>query len=149
MKYLILFSLLLFLDLFSKYMVTSFPPNSVTLLPFLDLIVTNNSGIAFSIFSTSGDFIQLMLILIILCALLFLFNEFRNSRIPIQKNALILILAGGVGNFIERVYRGAVTDFLHLRIETFSFFIFNLADLFISVGAVVIIFQWIRSQKNT
>jgi signal peptidase II len=130
-------------------MVTSFPPNSVTLLPFLDLIVTNNSGIAFSIFSTSGDFIQLMLILIILCALLFLFNEFRNSRIPIQKNALIFILAGGVGNFIERVYRGAVTDFLHLRIETFSFFIFNLADLFISVGAVVIIFQWIRSQKNT
>tara|TARA_A200000113_G_scaffold217248_1_gene223461 strand:- start:8694 stop:9086 length:393 start_codon:yes stop_codon:yes gene_type:complete len=129
-------------------MVTSFPPNSVTLLPFLDLIVTNNSGIAFSIFSTSGDFIQLMLILIILCALLFLFNEFRNSRIPIQKNALIFILAGGVGNFIERVYRGAVTDFLHLRIETFSFFIFNLADLFISVGAVVIIFQWIRSQKN-
>ncbi len=129
-------------------MVTSFPQNSVTLLPFLDLIVTNNSGIAFSIFSTSGDFIQLMLILIILCALLFLFNEFRNSRIPIQKNALIFILAGGVGNFIERVYRGAVTDFLHLRIETFSFFIFNLADLFISVGAVVIIFQWIRSQKN-
>tara|TARA_B100001057_G_scaffold75203_1_gene69888 strand:- start:9549 stop:9830 length:282 start_codon:yes stop_codon:yes gene_type:complete len=91
---------------------------------------------------------QLMLILVILCALLFLFNEFRNSRIPIQKNALIFILAGGVGNFIERVYRGAVTDFLHLRIETFSFFIFNLADLFISVGAVVIIFQWIRSQKN-
>ena len=130
-------------------MVTSFPPNSVTLLPFLDLIVTNNSGIAFSIFSTSGDFVQLMLILIIICALLFLFNEFRNSRIPIQKNALIFILAGGVGNFIERVYRGAVTDFLHLRIETFSFFIFNLADLFISVGAVVIIFQWIRSQKNT
>ena len=129
-------------------MVTNFPPNSVTLLPFLDLIVTNNSGIAFSIFSTSGDFIQLMLILVILCALLFLFNEFRNSRIPIQKNALIFILAGGVGNFIERVYRGAVTDFLHLRIETFSFFIFNLADLFISVGAVVIIFQWIRSQKN-
>jgi len=129
-------------------MVTSFPPNSVTLLPFLDLIVTNNSGIAFSIFSTSGDFMQLMLILVILCALLFLFNEFRNSRIPIQKNALIFILAGGVGNFIERVYRGAVTDFLHLRIETFSFFIFNLADLFISVGAVVIIFQWIRSQKN-
>lgn len=129
-------------------MVTSFPQNSVTLLPFLDLIVTNNSGIAFSIFSTSGDFIQLMLILIILCALLFLFNEFRNSRIPTQKNALIFILAGGVGNFIERVYRGAVTDFLHLRIESFSFFIFNLADLFISVGAVVIIFQWIRSQKN-
>lgn len=129
-------------------MVTSFPPNSVTLLPFLDLIVTNNSGIAFSIFSTSGDFMQLMLILVILCALLFLFNEFRNSRIPIQKNALIFILAGGVGNFIERVYRGAVTDFLHLRIETFSFFIFNIADLFISVGAVVIIFQWIRSQKN-
>ena len=148
MKYFFLFSLLLFLDLFSKYMVTSFPQNSVTLLPFLDLIVTNNSGIAFSIFSTSGDFIQLMLILIILCALLFLFNEFRNSRIPTQKNALIFILAGGVGNFIERVYRGAVTDFLHLRIESFSFFIFNLADLFISVGAVVIIFQWIRSQKN-
>lgn len=147
MKYIVLFLFLLFLDLFSKYYVSNFISDSMTLIPFIDLLVTSNTGIAFSLFSSSDQTIKIILIMVTFLALLFLGNEFRNAQSSTYKYALILIISGGFGNFFERIIRGAVTDFLHLRIEKFSFFVFNLADLFITLGAVVIFIQWIRLRK--
>ena len=147
MKYIVLFLFLLFLDLFSKYYVSNFISDSMTLIPFIDLLVTSNTGIAFSLFSSSDQTIKIILIMVTFLALLFLGNEFRNAQSSTYKYALILIISGGFGNFFERIIRGAVTDFLHLRIEKYSFFVFNLADLFITLGAVVIFIQWIRLRK--
>ena len=147
MKDIVLFLFLLFLDLFSKYYVSNFISDSMTLIPFIDLLVTSNTGIAFSLFSSSDQTIKIILIMVTFLALLFLGNEFRNAQSSTYKYALILIISGGFGNFFERIIRGAVTDFLHLRIEKFSFFVFNLADLFITLGAVVIFIQWIRLRK--
>ena len=147
MKYIVLFLFLLFLDLFSKYYVLNFISDSMTLIPFIDLLVTSNTGIAFSLFSSSDQTIKIILILVTSLALLFLGNEFRNAQSSTYKYALTLIISGGLGNLLERILRGAVTDFLHLRIEKFSFFVFNLADLFITLGAIVIFIQWIRLRK--
>ena len=147
MKYIVLFLFLLFLDLFSKYYVSNFISDSMTLIPFIDLLVTSNTGIAFSLFSSSDQTIKIILILVTSLALLFLGNEFRNAQSSTYKYALTLIVSGGFGNLFERILRGAVTDFLHLRIEKFSFFVFNLADLFITLGAIVIFIQWIRLRK--
>ena len=148
MKDIVLFLFLLFLDLFSKYYVSNFISDSMTLIPFIDLLVTSNTGIAFSLFSSSDQTIKIILIMVTFLALLFLGNEFRNAQSSTYKYALILIISGGFGNFFERIIRGAVTDFLHLRIEKFSFFVFNLADLFITLGAIVITIQWIKNQKE-
>ncbi len=120
----------------------------MTLLPFIDLLVTSNTGIAFSLFSSSSEIIKVILIIIIMLALLFIINEFKKSESPALKYGFIFILSGGFGNLLERIFRGSVTDFLHLRIENFSFFVFNLADLFITLGAIVIIIQWIENQKE-
>ena len=147
MKYIVLFLFLLFLDLFSKYYVLNFISDSMTLIPLIDLLVTSNTGIAFSLFSSSDQTIKIILILVTSLALLFLGNEFRNAQSSTYKYALTLIISGGLGNLLERILRGAVTDFLHLRIEKFSFFVFNLADLFITLGAIVIFIQWIRLRK--
>ena len=148
MQYITLFLFLLFLDLFSKYYVSNFISDSMTLLPFIDLLVTNNTGIAFSLLSSSSEIIKVILIIIIITALLFIINEFKKSESPALKYGFIFILSGGFGNLLERIFRGSVTDFLHLRIENFSFFVFNLADLFITLGAIVIIIQWIENQKE-
>ncbi len=147
MKYIVLFLFLLFLDLFSKYYVLNFISDSMTLIPFIDLLVTSNTGIAFSLFSSSDQTVKIILILVTSLALLFLGNEFRNAKSLTYKYALTLIISGGFGNLFERILRGEVTDFLHLRIEKFSFFVFNLADLFITLGAIVIFIQWIRLRK--
>ena len=125
----------------------NFISDSMTLIPLIDLLVTSNTGIAFSLFSSSDQTIKIILILVTSLALLFLGNEFRNAQSSTYKYALTLIISGGLGNLLERILRGAVTDFLHLRIEKFSFFVFNLADLFITLGAIVIFIQWIRLRK--
>ena len=57
-----------------------------------------------------------------------------------KKIALSFIIGGALGNILDRINDGQVTDFLHLEIMNFSFFVFNLADLFITIGAILIIY---------
>ena len=63
-----------------------------------------------------------------------------QEKVQIAKLALSLIIAGALGNIVDRIVDGRVTDFLHLEIANFSFFIFNLADAFITLGAILIIY---------
>ena len=84
----------------------------------------------------------------IFLALAFLTYTFLKTQDKVQKLGLLLILAGGFGNFIERFFYGSVTDYLHLRIGTTSLFVFNFADFLITLGAVLMIVIWIREGKN-
>ena len=54
--------------------------------------------------------------------------------------ALSFITGGAIGNVLDRINDGSVTDFLHLKIYNYSLFIFNLADAFITIGAILIIY---------
>ena len=122
---------------------------SITLIPyFLDYFLTKNTGIALSLFSSSGNITQIVLLVFIFLALIFLTYTFLKTRDQVQKVGLLLVLSGGFGNFIERLLYGAVPDYLHLRIGTTSLFVFNFADFFITLGAVLIVFIWIREEKN-
>ena len=56
------------------------------------------------------------------------------------KTALSFIVSGAIGNVLDRINDGSVTDFLHLKIYNYSLFVFNLADAFITIGAVLIIY---------
>jgi len=115
---------------------------------FLDYFLTKNTGIALSLFSSSGNITQIVLLVFIFLALIFLTYTFLKTRDQVQKVGLLFVLSGGFGNFIERLLYGAVTDYLHLRIGTTSLFVFNFADFLITLGAVLIIFIWIREEKN-
>ena len=115
---------------------------------FLDYFLTKNTGIALSLFSSSGNITQIVLLVFIFLALIFLTCTFLKTRDQVQKVGLLLVLSGGFGNFIERLLYGAVTDYLHLRIGTTSLFVFNFADFLITLGAVLIIFIWIREERN-
>ena len=72
-------------------------------------------------------------------------NEHETNK----KYSLSIITAGAIGNIIDRASDGYVTDFLHLEVLNFSFFVFNLADAFITIGAILIIyFEIIYRPKN-
>ena len=149
MKYLASFLILLFADLAIKYVLNTSSIESITLVPlFLDFYLTKNTGIALSLFSSSGGLTQILLTITIFLALVFLVYTFFNTQDEKQKTALILVLAGGFGNFLERLFYGSVTDYLHLRIGTNSLFVFNLADFFITLGAIIIIMVWLRDGKS-
>ena len=149
MKFFLLFLTFLGIDLSLKWYLNNANIESITLIPyFLDYFLTKNTGIALSLFSSSGNKTQIVLLVFIFLALIFLTYTFLKTRDQVQKVGLLLVLSGGFGNFIERLLYGAVTDYLHLRIGTTSLFVFNFADFLITLGAVLIIFIWIREEKN-
>ena len=149
MKYLVSFLTLLITDLVVKYALNTSNIESITLIPlFLDFYLTKNTGIALSLFSSSGTLTQIFLTITIFIALMFLVYTFFTTVDKMQKIGLILVLSGGFGNFIERLFFGSVTDYLHLRIGTNSLFVFNLADFFITMGAIIIILVWLQDGRN-
>ena len=134
---------LVILDLFSKnYAVNNFlfGQSYSTLIPFIDFLLIYNSGIAFGIFDGYGNLASNFLLVITIFILIYLIRLLSKEKVQIAKLALSLIIAGALGNIIDRTIDGKVTDFLHLEISNFSFFIFNLADAFITLGAILIIY---------
>jgi signal peptidase II len=149
LRYLVSFLILLAIDLVVKYVLNTSNIESITLIPlFLDFYLTKNTGIALSLFSSSGNLTQIFLTITIFVALMFLVYTFYTTKDKMQKIGLMLVLSGGFGNFLERLFFGSVTDYLHLRIGTNSLFVFNLADFFITLGAIIIILVWLRDGKS-
>jgi signal peptidase II len=91
---------------------------------------------------------SIILLLIGISIVIYLLYLSLHEEDRFKKLALITIVAGAIGNIIDRGMDGYVTDFLHLKINDFSFFIFNLADAFISIGAIIIIFFELKSSSS-
>ena len=143
LSYPVLIILLVVLDLFSKDYAANnflFARSYTTFIPFIDFLLIYNSGIAFGIFDGYGNLASNLLLVITIFILIYLIRLLVKEKVPIAKFALSLITAGALGNIIDRFIDGKVTDFLHLELGSFSFFIFNLADAFITLGAILIIY---------
>ena len=143
LSYPVLIILLVVLDLFSKDYAANnflFAESYTTFIPFIDFLLIYNSGIAFGIFDGYGNLASNLLLVITIFILIYLIRLLVKEKVQIAKFALSLITAGALGNIIDRFIDGKVTDFLHLEFGSFSFFVFNLADAFITLGAILIIY---------
>ncbi len=112
----------------------------IELTPFLALYRTSNTGISFSLFEGMG---RLGLGAIVVAVALFIVFLAFNTR-PGQVFARIgfaLVLGGAAGNLVDRIVRGHVVDYILFHAAGWSFAIFNLADAFITVGAVLVVLQ--------
>ena len=130
---------LILVDLFSKGYVEDFfrQGDVVNILPFLSITLAFNSGIAFSLLDFNNFFTDYVLLFIGLIITVFLVRLFKQEDNITSKVGLILIISGALGNIIDRAMDGVVTDFLLFFIGNTPFFIFNLADAYISCGAVL------------
>ena len=130
---------LILVDLFSKGYVEDFfqQGDVVNILPFLGITLAFNSGIAFSLLDFNNFFTDYVLLFIGLIITVFLVRLFKQEDNITSKVGLILIISGALGNIIDRAMDGVVTDFLLFFIGNTPFFIFNLADAYISCGAVL------------
>ena len=151
-KFFLLFGFLIFIDFYSKNLAIenlSYGQSFETFIPFIDLLLIYNSGIAFGIFDNGSVFVSYILLIVTLLISLYLIWMIINESEVYKKIALSIITAGAFGNILDRINDGQVTDFLHLEILNFSFFIFNFADAFITIGAILIIyFEIIYKPKN-
>ncbi len=136
--YFIIFFLIA-IDLLSKSIATEYLDfgQAVPLIPILDLLLVFNSGIAFSIFDFNNALFSFGLSLIGLLIVAYLHSLYKDEESLINRFSLILIISGALGNILDRFTDGVVTDFLFFHIGNTSFFIFNFADAFISIGAAL------------
>ena len=151
-KFFLLIGFLIFIDFYSKNLAIEnlvYGKSLETFIPFIDLLLIYNSGIAFGIFDNGSVFTSYILLILTLLISLYLIWMIINESEVNKKIALSIIAAGAFGNILDRINDGQVTDFLHLEILNFSFFIFNFADAFITIGALLIIyFEIIYKPKN-
>ena len=116
---------------------------------YLNLYLIWNKGIAFGLLSFNETLIyniitSLIFIVIIVIIIITLKSE------GLKKYSLMLVLGGSLGNFFDRVYYSAVPDFIDFHVNDFHWFIFNVADIFITLGIICLIYVEIfyNNKKN-
>lgn len=146
-KTLFLTLFLVVIDQISKYFVTAQLnlAESLEILPFLNFTLILNTGIAFSMFDDggiSGRWILVLLTSIAVSYVAYILIKEKNLH-TLEILPLVLILSGGLGNLIDRVLFGYVIDFIHVFYGIYSFYVFNLADSFITIGVVIYLYYLI------
>ena len=105
---------------------------------FLNVYLIWNEGIAFGLFSFDEKNLYNYLTILILIIVVFIVFWIIKSK-GIQKYALSMISGGALGNLFDRIFYQAVPDFIDLHINNFHWFIFNIADIFITIGVFLMI----------
>jgi signal peptidase II len=110
----------------------------VDLVPFLALYRTYNTGIAFSMLSSFGDTGLIVVSLAVSAYVIYLATRTEPGQI-FARTGFALIVGGALGNLVDRSIYGHVIDYILFHTQTWSFAVFNLADVFISVGAALVV----------
>ena len=106
---------------------------------FLNIILVWNSGIGFGLLSFEKEFLyNLITLIIILVNFVILYLGIKSNNF--KGFLFFIILGGSLGNLFDRLYYSAVPDFIDINYKGFHWFIFNVADIFISVGIICLIF---------
>ncbi len=141
-------SIIIFLDYLTKKIIVSkiMLNESISVLPFLNIVHVQNRGAAFSILSNLGNkyFIGISVIAIIAIVVYL-------SRLPkgLELVALSLILGGAVGNLIDRINIGKVTDFIDVYVGEWHWPAFNVADSALTIGIILFLLVNIKQGKVT
>ena len=140
----IAFILLVSIDLFSKYRVFNFIElfQFIKITNFLDLAHIHNFGVSFGLFS--GIIPYYILVVIGLAVVFFLIYIFINSKDILESWGLFIIICGAMGNIIDRFVNGYVIDFIYFHMNQFYWPAFNFADIYISIGIIMIILNMLN-----
>ena len=115
---------------------------------FLNIQLIWNEGIAFGLFSfNEKKLYDTLSILILIIIFIILIMAIKSEGL--KKYALLMILGGAIGNFSDRILYKAVPDFIDFHVGSFHWFIFNVADIFITIGVIfMILLEFIVNNKN-
>jgi signal peptidase II len=116
---------------------------------FLNIFLIWNKGIAFGFFSfDQGYFYKLITLIITIVVFIIFIMMMRNNGL--KKYSLLLILGGSLGNLYDRILYAGVPDFIDFHIGELHWFIFNIADIFITLGVIfMILLEFFDNNKKT
>ena len=114
---------------------------------YLNFYLIWNKGVAFGLFSFDEHYTYKLVTLIIATIIIVITILIRKSK-GIKKYSLLMVLGGALGNLYDRVYYAAVPDFIDFHIGAIHWFIFNVADIFITLGVLSLILLELFNKKN-
>ena len=114
---------------------------------FLNIRLIWNEGIAFGLFSFNEEFFYNILTFLIGSVIIIIFIMIKKSE-GFKKYSLSMVLGGALGNFYDRIFFKAVPDFIDFHIGNFHWFIFNVSDIFITIGVILMIVLELISNKK-
>jgi signal peptidase II len=118
----------------------------VDIVPILALLRVNNQGMAFSMFTGSRSLVLTLVTFAITLVVLAMWWRAREGG-RLAALAFALIVGGALGNLVDRVLHGHVVDFLFLHFGTWTLFIFNLADVALTIGPILLILTYLRPAR--
>ena len=153
-KTFIYFGIILFIflvDRISKLYILSVLEDSgfvdININQFINFILVWNSGVGFGLFSFEQSTIyNLITSIIILINLIIIYLIIKTK--DFSKYFYLIILGGSLGNLFDRIYYSSVPDFIDISYKGYHWFVFNIADIFISLGIICLIFAELLNYKN-
>ena len=148
--YFFLFFSIFTLDRISKIYILNIANNeelNIYINEFVNIILIWNTGIGFGLLSFSDNFLYNAITFIILL-INFILIYLAVSSNSIKRILYIVILGGSFGNLFDRFYYSAVPDFIDINFNGYHWFVFNVADVFISIGITCLIFMEILDYKK-
>ncbi len=121
--------------------------NNIFVNNYINFDLTWNTGIGFGLFNLDagiGYHLISFLIFSVIGIIMFFITKTKN----VEKISYAIILGGAIGNFYDRIIYYAVPDFIDLHINNYHWFTFNIADIFVSLGIILLIFNELIYKKN-
>ncbi len=148
----LLVTLIFIFDRTSKYLILELSKPlgqfNIQITSFLNFNLIWNNGIAFGLLSFQENFYyEVITTLIIIVTLLVLWFALKSKGY--EKMGFLMILGGALGNIFDRLYYSSVIDFIDISYNNYHWFIFNVADIFITIGVIMLIFlEFFKIKKN-
>ncbi|MCL2592636.1 MAG: signal peptidase II [Defluviitaleaceae bacterium] len=151
-KEIVIVFVMVLIDQLSKFLATRYlqPIRSTQIIRnVLDFTYVLNDGMAFGLFR-GGRWFFVIVTVAILGAIIFYYRKIPKGKANSWlKFSLMLVMAGAIGNFIDRLRTGYVVDFIHVRFVNFP--VFNIADIYVSIGAAlmfVLVIFFVKDEKG-
>ena len=152
MKKYLIFIILFFIDRISKIYLINLQSTGTDvdyyIYPFLNIYLVWNTGIGFGLFSLESSIIYHVITFVIAVVNIILLVFLIRSK-GLNSYLIGTILGGSLGNLFDRIYYYAVPDFIDFHVGNFHWFIFNIADIFITVGIIGLIFSELIKKEET
>jgi len=145
-------ALIYFLDRLSKIYVIQLNKNNLGTdifnSAYLNIVLIWNKGIAFGLLSFNESYLYNIISLIIAIIIIVLVTMSLKSQ-GFKRYSLLMIVGGALGNLHDRIFFNAVPDFIDFHVENFHWFIFNVSDIFITLGVIsMIIFELLNKENE-
>ena len=142
-------AILILMDQISKYIIvkTMNIGESISVIgEVLQITSHRNYGAAWGMLQNQMIFFYIITIIVLIALIYFYYKEAADNLL--MQCGIMLIFAGAIGNFIDRLFRGNVVDFIDTKIINYDFPIFNVADSCLTIGVFILLYELLFNQKE-